>query len=210
MPRRFDRAPSIALATMHLDRSLARYTPCYCEENIWHLAQHDALAQYDRWIIFIANHRRACAFWCQRGAPDPQAPVVWDYHVVLAARIDGTTWIFDFDSTLDFPVAARSYLDHTFPVAARIPPPFTPLFRVIPADQFVARFASDRSHMREANGSFIKPPPPWPEIHTAQEQMNLDRFIDMRAEFIGAVLDLEGFGAWVGARSDRINGIEST
>lgn len=195
---------------MHLDRTLARYAPCYCEENIWHLAQHDALAKFDRWVICIANHRRACAFWCQRNAPDPREPVVWDYHVVLAARVDHTIVIFDLDSTLDFPVAARKYLDHTFPTAAQIPPPFAPLFRVIPADQFTASFASDRSHMRTADGGFIKPPPLWPEIHAAQEQMNLDRFIDMRAEFIGQVLDLDEFGEWLAALSDRSNGIEST
>jgi hypothetical protein len=40
-------------------------------------------------------------------------------------------------------------------------------FRVIPALEFLQNFASDRSHMKKANGEWIKNPPAYPPIRTA-------------------------------------------
>lgn len=40
-------------------------------------------------------------------------------------------------------------------------------FRVVPADSFLLNFASDRSHMRNPDGSWKMPPPLYPPIHTA-------------------------------------------
>ncbi|KOB65718.1 Protein N-terminal glutamine amidohydrolase, partial [Operophtera brumata] len=37
-------------------------------------------------------------------------------------------------------------------------------FRVVPAKQFLQHFASDRRHMKRPDGSWIKPPPPYPAI----------------------------------------------
>lgn len=37
-------------------------------------------------------------------------------------------------------------------------------FRVIPAEQYLASFSSDRRHMRRPDGTWIKPPPPYPSI----------------------------------------------
>jgi hypothetical protein len=39
-------------------------------------------------------------------------------------------------------------------------------FRVIPASVFLQHFASDRRHMKRADGSWIKPPPDYPPITT--------------------------------------------
>lgn len=39
--------------------------------------------------------------------------------------------------------------------------------RVVPADSFLSNFASDRSHMRNPDGSWKMPPPLYPPIHTA-------------------------------------------
>ena len=39
--------------------------------------------------------------------------------------------------------------------------------RVVPADSFLLNFASDRSHMKNPDGSWKMPPPPYPPIHTA-------------------------------------------
>lgn len=35
---------------------------------------------------------------------------------------------------------------------------------MVPALLFLAHFASDRSHMRDARGGWLQPPPPWPCI----------------------------------------------
>jgi len=40
-------------------------------------------------------------------------------------------------------------------------------FRVIPASVFLQHFASDRRHMKRADGSWIKPPPDYPPISTS-------------------------------------------
>ncbi len=39
-------------------------------------------------------------------------------------------------------------------------------FRVIPAEVFLATFASDRSHMKNEDGSWMQPPPSYPCIAT--------------------------------------------
>lgn len=40
---------------------------------------------------------------------------------------------------------------------------------MIPASEFVKEFASDRRHMRRADGTWIKPPPSYPAIKTASK-----------------------------------------
>ena len=40
------------------------------------------------------------------------------------------------------------------------------MFRVIPANVFLDTFASDRSHMLDAEGKWLKPPPSYPCIQT--------------------------------------------
>ncbi|PIL30513.1 hypothetical protein GSI_07213 [Ganoderma sinense ZZ0214-1] len=71
------------------------YTSCYCEENIYLLAQNflaEAHTQASRglawpwelYVVFISNRRKTVALWSQR-LRAPQV-VVWDYHVVLVLR----------------------------------------------------------------------------------------------------------------------------
>jgi hypothetical protein len=68
--------------------------------------------------------------------------------------------IWDLDTRLEFPCAACDYLASTFPDGA--PGEYRPLFRAIPAEAYLAGFSSDRRHMRNADGSWRKPPPAWP------------------------------------------------
>jgi hypothetical protein len=42
-------------------------------------------------------------------------------------------------------------------------------FRVIPANEFLKEFASDRRHMKRPDGTWIKPPPNYPAIQTASK-----------------------------------------
>lgn len=91
------------------------------------------------------------------------------------------------------------------------------------ADCFLSNFASDRSHMRNADGSWKMPPPRYPPIHTegqltppltfdllhppdhvtcltplplpasTESQMNLDDFISMSGGGWGRVFSLDHF-----------------
>ncbi|KAI0831761.1 N-terminal glutamine amidase-domain-containing protein [Trametes gibbosa] len=179
------------------------YTSCYCEENVYLLAQaftklSDAYPTGDRvpcpwqvYVVFISNGGKTVALWSQKAARD--GLIVWDYHVVLVllprgAPLDSSAeshrsptpvsdiqgraeppmreaWVYDLDTTLPVPSQWKAdYVAGTFPyaldarLAARMegryqsssdrPRPAPPsLFRVIPADEYLDHFASDRSHM---------------------------------------------------------------
>jgi len=66
------------------------YTSCYCEENVYLLAQAFStraglleLSEWDIYVIFVSNEQKTVALWSQRARGDV---VVWDYHVVLVLR----------------------------------------------------------------------------------------------------------------------------
>lgn len=151
-----------------------RYTPYYCEENVYHLCAAPSLRpshrQTQRRVVFISNPRRCCALWAQRAAPGPTRPVLWDYHVILAAPTKADVWhVWDLDSHLGFPVPLPIYLSGTF---LRLDPAhrwLAPRFRILTAADYRARFSSDRSHMRADGGGWLQPPPPWPPIWRAEQ-----------------------------------------
>lgn len=154
---------------------------------MWHLAGDPKIPGEKR-VIFISNAARSCAVWSQRSAPEPGAPVLWDYHVVLLAG--GAIW--DLDTTAGFPLPLDRYLDAAFPAHGQLDARLEPRFRVIGAELFRERFASDRSHMKK-DGLWQAMPPPWPAIVAKNgETMNLFSFVDTEAEYLGEVFDLEG------------------
>ena len=118
-----------------LVRDAFRYTPFFCEENIWWLA-HDLGEQ--GWdvdslkVLVFSNPWNNIVLFKQRGA-DHSMPVVWDYHVVLSARFDQADWIFDFDTRLLFPMPRADYLPATFPAQDRLPEQLRSSVRTIPA-----------------------------------------------------------------------------
>jgi hypothetical protein len=138
------------------------YQPFWCEENIWHLAQHSATAASERLVLVITGAEAPVACWQQKAGVEG-APVLWDYHVVLATRADG--WqIWDLDGRAGLPVAAETWLRTTFPCPELVSESYQPRFAVIAADHYLQRFGSDRAHMRDLNGGWLQPPPPWAEI----------------------------------------------
>lgn len=147
-----------------MHRATLSYTPFYCEENIWHLCQHEGLRDHQREVMVISNPAQRCPLWFQRAVP-PTCPVIWDYHVVLASRpcAGAPALIWDLDTRLSFPMAAVDYLDATFMGEDQWQARYKPCFRVVDATVYVAHFTSDRSHMRES-GVWLKPPPTWPAI----------------------------------------------
>lgn len=154
--------------------SAPRYQAYYCEENAWHLCADPRLASAEIEVAIVTNATRTVALWHQRAATQPNAPVVWDYHVLLFARDDAGWSTWDLDTTLGLPVRASEWLGQTFrPVAPRL----TPRFQLLTASDYTKRFASDRSHMRDEHGAWLQPPPPWPTIgegHTLPDLLALD------------------------------------
>jgi len=136
------------------------YTPLFCEENIWQLARRlldEGAAPDTLWVLFISNPERRVVMLRQRRA-GAQGYVVWDYHVVLQVG----ERIYDFDTTLPFPVNVRDYFLNSFPEQSSLSEPFRAWVRCIPAQTFLERFYSDRSHMQGVVGEAELPA--WPAI----------------------------------------------
>ncbi len=172
-----------------------RYQPYYCEENVWWLAGDPGFAACERQVVFISNAKRCCRFGAQRAAP-PGHSLFWDYHVVLAVRAQA--WqVWDQDSRLGMPVAAPDYLLQSFAAGLADPPGYQARFRVLDAEPFRRDFASDRSHMRAADGSWLHPPPAWDALGSGKPS-NLMELVAMDAPGSGMVLDfaqlLRGWG----------------
>ena len=187
----FDSALRATLGVIVTPTAPTYYTPYYCEENAWRLLQDPLLEGNDPHALFISNARRAFAMWQQRAAKPPHEPVLWDYHVVaLARRVAWEVW--DLDTQLPFPTEADRYLSESFPLHDEMKVELQPRFRLVPKDGLLARFASDRSHMRTADGAWRAEPPTLPAIGTAKETMNLWSWVDTEAAFVGEVFDLSG------------------
>lgn len=102
--------------------------------------------------------------------------------------------MYDLDTTLPFPCPADVYSREAFRSDAKLKAAFRRqveaieffglnmvskyqvyrlvcvIFRktrVIPAVTYLQKFASDRSHMKHADGTWRMPPPPYPCIETA-------------------------------------------
>lgn len=154
------------------------YQPYFCEENIWQLARRGDLIHPDSEVVFISNQNQGVACWNQRGTTSDEA-IVWDYHVVLLEP-GKPARIWDFDSTLRNselgmgPLPARDWIRWTFLTPDYVKEEYHPLFRVIGIRDYVTHFASDRSHMRDAQGAYYQTPPHW-EAPNAPG-MNLERY----------------------------------
>jgi protein N-terminal glutamine amidohydrolase len=176
-------------------RSCERYHPFYCEENIWHLARGRGCGD----VVFITNRMRRVLFRSQVRIPQGATEMLWDYHVVWLApaatdaapdAVPQTRSVWDFDTVLPWPVSAARYVAESFPHQEG---PLAPLFRVVPVDAFVAQFASDRRHMRDVDGAFLEPQPPWPCIGDGS---NLEDYLGMQQGGPGTLMTLAAFAAY--------------
>ncbi|MEO7330116.1 MAG: hypothetical protein ABI193_16195 [Minicystis sp.] len=173
------------------------HQPFYCEENIWHLCQDAALAARPRLVTFVSNPSGGFVIWHQKASPRASTPIRWDYHVILLVAEPWEIW--DLDTTLGSPLPAGEYLRHSFPQA--VPARVAPWFRLVPAAEFVASFASDRGHMRRADGRYHRPPPPWPAILPEGRASNLEAFIDVTEDFLGTVVALGALSSLIAAEA---------
>ncbi len=165
-----------------------RYQAYYCEENIWHLCQEARFEGQEGKVVLISNPTRSCALWYQRASPDPLQALLWDYHVIFMAHQDGGWWVWDLDTALGLPVPFSLYCRATFGPPGALPEPYRSQFRVMESAQWVSTLRSDRAHMRDQDGQWLKPPPPWPCIGQGQGPGNLSRFIDVADPFVGEIM----------------------
>jgi len=176
----------------------ARYWPRYCEENVWHWCEALAGTGRDALVLVVASPSGRVAVFRQRAARPPGGAVAWDYHVLLLLG-SGAGWLaVDPDSTLPCPCAAGRYLDESFPDLPERLSAYRPRFRVIDAATYREALASDRRHMRDGRGGFFSDPPPWPPVGRGH---NLHRLVDVRAQWIGDILDIAGLRARLGLRA---------
>jgi hypothetical protein len=166
-----------------------KYTPAYCEENIWHLASDDRFRGLDAKVVLVTGPGSHRKLWFQRCSQHDALPVYWDYHVILLVRDDN--WqVWDLDTTLELPANASTYFRKTFYGPDESFQGNNVLFRTIDADEYIANFSSDRAHMRLPSGDWAAPPPAWPPIVTC-EKSNLMAWLDSDSDGPGELLTLE-------------------
>jgi hypothetical protein len=158
-----------------------RYTPFFCEENIWQLAQAlvEAGVNPDTLqVLVISNPDKQVVLFNQRNGAE-LGYVVWDYHVILRRRDEKGDRIYDFDSQLPFPCPGRDYFAATFGLQGELSESLRACLRCIPAAAYLHRFYSDRSHMHGVvdESQF----PPWPAITPEHDQtVRLEEYWEMQ------------------------------
>jgi hypothetical protein len=112
----------------------------------------------------------------------------------LAEAEDGEGWeVLDLDCRQGWPLSVQAWMEASFPYGDRAPEPFVPAVRIMVADAYRETLSSDRSHMRDDDGEWIKEPPPWPPILDRDRGMNLPALIDMSQHEPGDVVSFQAF-----------------
>jgi ADP-ribose pyrophosphatase len=105
-----------------------------------------------------------------------------------------------------WPLPLERWLESSFGVLAEMPPQLAPSFRLVEGDVYRRLLRSDRAHMRDADGGFVWPPPPWAAIGPAGGPPNFARFQDLGQPFVGEVLDLRAFEARFSSSTTMLGG----
>ncbi|EJU05355.1 hypothetical protein DACRYDRAFT_74557 [Dacryopinax primogenitus] len=201
------------------------YTPNFCEENVYCLARYFTRPGLERlqntwsiYVVFISNEDLCITLLQQKGSkPQEGGLIVWDYHCILvlvakpseSSENQAGSWVYDVNSLLDIPVQWYTYVTETFPFRETVPSRYRCKFRVVDAQDFLAWFASDRSHMLiwddklHANRYVSKPPEHLPIIGSAARVAGItnnlmDRFVlmqpvEVQEEQYGRVMDQDTF-----------------
>jgi len=167
---------------MHYNREKFRYSPFFCEENIWWLAsslRDQGIDAELMQVLFFSNSKKSILMFNQRGAIEGHA-LYWDYHVVLQARLSEHDFIFDFDTRLSFPSVQVSYLKHSFPFQRDLPENYRTWVRCIPATHYLVHFYSDRKHMQNLVAKSDFPDYPIIQPLAGNEPVSLDAYWDMQ------------------------------
>ncbi|CAG2103908.1 unnamed protein product [Medioppia subpectinata] len=183
------------------------------EENVWklceYIANNESNCLNDCFVVFISNEQKMIPLWRQKAGDERRDYLcVWDYHVFIGffyfcfkfskyfhSTGSHRALVYDMDSTLEFSLDFSTYSGLTFRDETAIRDEYHRRFRVIEAQIYLTTFASNRSHMRRPDDSWIKDPPLYPCIKTNECDHNLDGFISMDCHrfAIGSVLDINQF-----------------
>ncbi len=149
----------------------------FCEENIWQLAANLPPDKNTAacWVLLFFNQYNTIAVKNQR-AFQGEAIGCWDYHVVF---MDQRQQIHDFDTLLENPLPAVDYLRQTFPDQSSLPHDFRTTIRMVPANEYVQRFSSDRAHMIEVLGDTCPQLPHWPAI-ISSDPIHLHEYVNVQ------------------------------
>ncbi|HEY5283186.1 MAG TPA: hypothetical protein VIM14_10390 [Polyangia bacterium] len=181
-----------------IDRLSLDYQARYCEENVWRLLARSEFAARRSWAVIVTSQSGHFVALHQRAGRPGDGLVCWDYHVfAVVDDPDGTRLALDLDSDLPFPGPLARYLADSFPPMRH--PPRRPIFRVIAAADYLAGLASDRSHMRQPDGSYCAPPPPWPAPGKGKSN-TLPAWIDVSCNAVGVLYDLPHMGDFAAER----------
>lgn len=161
--------------------------PCYCEENVYRLvarkltqleSETSSVTGISYFVVFVSNESQCVPMFHQLASKTPTSVCLWDYHVIVIQvhGSDDGAQILDIDSRLPYPCPLELYLHCTFP--EDVPPNYAPLFRVVRAEAYLKHFSSDRSHMRNVDGTWSASPPTYACILRAGSS-NLDQYRNM-------------------------------
>ena len=183
-------------------RERYQYASCYSEENVFKMCAARRWSDEEGFAIFVGNATSTVSF--KHHVKNPSGTVVWDYHVFYLSKPRGSSSfeVRDQDSSLSFPSACATYATKTFPSSTgtlsskHLPP----LFRVVPASEYLSSFSSDRSHMVKSIGSdkavtYCYPVPSWAAIRSGAQTNNLATkfYLSANEGGAGVVMDLEEF-----------------
>jgi len=149
---------------MEFDRQSAPYASCFCEENIWQLANEltsRKLLSENSFVLLLFNEHEFIAVQNQKAFP-PGEVGFWDYHVILLDQDNDR--LFDLDTRLIYPCPVKEYFQETFPNQSTLPAEFRTMVRCVPVAEYLDRFSSDRQHMIDAQGNPIQEFPEWDKI----------------------------------------------
>ncbi|VVC37155.1 Protein N-terminal glutamine amidohydrolase, alpha beta roll [Cinara cedri] len=174
------------------------YTLSYCEENIWHLAKlildlNKATSDLKAYVILLSNSNKCVHLWKQN-SPQKDGLLFWDYHAFMITEHQDQTMVFDFDTTLPFPVSFSQYCKEALRNDLKEIQTWR-FFRVVEANTYLTEFSSDRGHMLEGD-HWLAEPPNYPPILNKKKEHNLESFISMEcSNEYGQVLNLDEFKA---------------
>ena len=144
-------------------------------------------------VVFITSQAGATPLFGMRASPEPHEPIFWDYHVILVEYAEDGPFVWDLDSVHGAPLPSLAWFQSSVPDCRVLPAPYHPMFRTVPGDEFDAKFSSDRSHMRDDSGVYVKPPPDWSAPFTESVGMVLDSYRSIREGGPGRLLDVHDF-----------------
>ncbi|GAA5951912.1 hypothetical protein JCM10213_008723 [Rhodosporidiobolus nylandii] len=149
----------------------APHVPYYCEETVFMLLaslqptppSHPPPRLFAAFISNPARHALLFQQKASRAGEEQGYYVIWDYHVVALRVEGGRVDVLDRDSRLGERVELADYVHQTFrPDLFEedvLDPSLQSRIRLVPAADFLANFASDRSHMLVPSSTALDAPP---------------------------------------------------